>query len=84
MKNMRQHILGTLATLLGIRNKIILDHEIEVEVTNSMQNYRFWTKEDDEYLLSHWRDSIESLSLVLDRTEGSINSRRHRLKHNKV
>ncbi len=84
MKNLRQRIVGAIATALRIRNKIILDHEINVEVTKQENNYRFWTEADDEYLLNHWKDSIESLSLVLDRTCGSITSRRHRLKHNKV
>ncbi len=84
MKNLRQRIVGTVATLLGIRNKIILDHEINVEVSEKKDNYRYWTEEDDQYLLNHWKDSIESLSLVLDRTEGSITSRRHRIKNKKV
>jgi len=84
MNNLKQRIVGAVATLLGIRNKIILDHEINVEVTKQENNYRFWTEEDDQYLLNHWKDSIESLSLVLDRTVGSITSRRHRLKNKKV
>lgn len=84
MSNLRQRIVGAIATMLRIRNKIILDHEINVEVTEQENRYRFWTEEDDQYLLNHWRDSIESLALVLDRTEGSITSRRHRLKHKKV
>ena len=83
MNNLKQRIVGAVATLLGIRNKIILDHEINVEVTKQENNYRFWTEEDDQYLLNHWKDSIESLSLVLDRTVGSITSRRHRLKNKK-
>jgi hypothetical protein len=84
MKNLRQYIVGAVATLLGIRNKIILDHEINVEVSEKENRYRFWTEEDDQYLLNHWKDSIESLSLVLDRTEGSITSRRHRIKNKKA
>lgn len=84
MNNLKQRIVGAVATLLGIRNKIILDHEINVEVTKQENNYRFWTEEDDQYLLNHWKDSIESLSLVLDRTVGSITSRRHRIKTKKV
>ena len=84
MNNLKQRIVGAVATLLGIRNKIILDHEINVEVTKQENKYRFWTGEDDQYLLNHWNDSIESLSLVLDRTVGSITSRRHRIKTKKV
>jgi predicted ribosome-associated RNA-binding protein Tma20 len=84
MKNLRQRIVGAVAAMLGIRDKVILNHELTVEVTKQENNYRFWTKDDDQYLLNHWKDSIESLALVLDRTHGSIASRRHRLKHKKV
>ena len=62
MNNLKQRIVGAVATLLGIRNKIILDHEINVEVSEKENRYRFWTEEDDQYLLNHWKDSIESLS----------------------
>ncbi len=92
MKNIRQKIVGLVAHLLSIRSKVILDYELKVEITDSRQlywagrdsNYRHWTKAHDQYILLHWSDSIESIANTLDRTESSVTSRRHRLKHNKV
>jgi hypothetical protein len=44
------------------------------------RKYAYWTADDDQYLLSHWNDSTDSMMRVLGRTAPSIHTRRCKLK----
>ena len=44
------------------------------------RSYAFWRAEDDQYLIDHWDDSIDSMQRVLGRTAAAIHTRRCVLK----
>lgn len=52
-----------------------------MRTTKKLARKKFWTPEEDEYVLTH---TIEESMTHLDRTKGSVKSRKYRLESGQV